>query len=131
MTKSHVSMEQHVCMVCAHPFDTGAILLDRRLRQSLEPKTVTQWGLCPEHEGLYKQDFIALVEIDPAKVEHRNPGPGDVYRTGRVMHIKERAFKQLMNVPSRNAKGKLHPVMWIDPEAFDRIAAMQHPEDRK
>lgn len=47
--KSHVSLEQHVCLVCGARFDTGAVLLDRRLRASMEYQTVTDWGLCPEH----------------------------------------------------------------------------------
>ena len=46
-TKSHVGMEQNVCPVCGKAFDTGTILLDRRLRNSLERKTVTGWSLCP------------------------------------------------------------------------------------
>ena len=33
--KSHVSLEQHVCLVCGTAFDTGAILLDKRLRASM------------------------------------------------------------------------------------------------
>lgn len=53
--KSHVSMEQHVCLVCGQLFDTGAILLDRRLRPSMEHHTVTGWDLCPEHRRLYEE----------------------------------------------------------------------------
>ncbi|WP_430522156.1 hypothetical protein [Pseudomonas aeruginosa] len=45
--KSHVSLEQHVCLVCGTAFDTGAILLDKRLRASMERHTATGWGLCP------------------------------------------------------------------------------------
>jgi len=45
--KSHVSLEQRVCLVCGTTFDTGAILLDKRLRQHLDRHTVTGWGLCP------------------------------------------------------------------------------------
>ena len=48
--KSHVSLEQHVCLVCGTAFDTGAILLDKRLRASMERHTATGWGLCPEHQ---------------------------------------------------------------------------------
>jgi len=33
--KSHVSMEQHVCLVCGVTFDPDAILLDKRLRASM------------------------------------------------------------------------------------------------
>ncbi|SFE17291.1 hypothetical protein SAMN03159379_07464, partial [Variovorax sp. NFACC26] len=43
--KSHVSMEQHLCLVCGLGFDTGGILFDRRLRQSMQRHTVTGWGL--------------------------------------------------------------------------------------
>ena len=43
--KSHVSLEQHVCLVCGTAFDTGAILLDKRLRASMECHTATA-GVC-------------------------------------------------------------------------------------
>lgn len=39
--KSHVSLEQHACLVCGTTFDTGAILLDKRLRASMERHTAT------------------------------------------------------------------------------------------
>lgn len=44
--KSYVSMEQNVCAVCGKTFDTGSILLDRRMQDSMERHTVTDWGLC-------------------------------------------------------------------------------------
>lgn len=58
--KSHVSLEQHVCLVCGAAFDTGAILLDRRLRASMKHHTATGWGLCPEHQKLSDDGFVAL-----------------------------------------------------------------------
>jgi hypothetical protein len=39
--QSHVSLEQHVCLVCGKAFDTGTILLDKRLRASMEHHTKT------------------------------------------------------------------------------------------
>ena len=65
--KSHVSLEQHVCLVCGTAFDTGAILLDKRLRASMERHTTTGWGLCAEHQKLADDDFVALVECDPQR----------------------------------------------------------------
>jgi len=50
--KSYVSLEQRLCLVCGTPFDTGNLLLDRRLRASMERHTVTSWGLCAEHQKL-------------------------------------------------------------------------------
>ena len=63
--KSHVSLEQHVCLVCGKAFDTGTILLDKRLRASMEHHTKTGWGLCPEHQKLADDGFVALVEWYP------------------------------------------------------------------
>ena len=65
--KSHVSLEQHVCLVCGTAFDTGAVLLDKRLRASMERHTATGWGLCPEHRKLADDGFVALVECDPQR----------------------------------------------------------------
>lgn len=70
--KSHVTMEQHVCLVCGQPFDTGNLLLDTHivngaLRKTFEMRTTTGWGLCPPHEKLHKDGFVALVACDESK----------------------------------------------------------------
>ena len=59
--KSHVSLEQHVCLVCGVKYDTSSILLDKRLRASLEHHTTTGWGLCDEHQKPSNDGFVALV----------------------------------------------------------------------
>src|SRR3546814_11650878 len=65
--KSHVSLEQHACLVCGARFDTGAILLDKRLRASMARHTAPGWGLCPEHQTLSADGFVALVAFDPQR----------------------------------------------------------------
>src|SRR5215467_9695541 len=65
--KSHVSLEQHTCLVCMKSYGTGALLLDRRLRATLEHHTLTGWGLCPEHQKMNQEGFVALIECDPEK----------------------------------------------------------------
>lgn len=85
--KSHVSLEQHVCLVCGTAFDTGNLLLDRRLRASMERHTKTGWGLCPEHQKLADDGFVALVECDPQRSGAPGAGrmkPEQAYRTGRL-----------------------------------------------
>ena len=57
--KSHVSLEQRVCMVCGTTFDTGCILLDKRLRASMEQHTTTGWGQCTEHQRLFDEGYVA------------------------------------------------------------------------
>jgi hypothetical protein len=76
-------------------------IVDGKLRETFERETVTGWDLCPDHKKAADDDFIAIVEVDPAK--SKNPkadssDPGDVWRTGRIAHIKRHAFKQIFNV---------------------------------
>jgi hypothetical protein len=69
--KSYVSLEQQRCLVCGTSFDTGNLLLDRRLRASMAHHTTTGWGLCPEHQKLFEDGFVALVECDPQRSGYR------------------------------------------------------------
>jgi hypothetical protein len=120
--KSHVSMEQHKCLVCAKDFDTGTILLDRQLRQRFEHTTLTGWGLCPEHEKLHQEGYIALIGADDAKSEHEPNGtikPEAAWRTGDVIHMKFEAFDRIISIP----RGR-HSFMFCDPAVIEKIKAM-------
>ena len=125
--RSHVSMEQRVCLVCAKPFDTGALLLDMRLRPSMEPHTITGWDLCPEHRRLHEQGYVALVECDPQQSGNPAGGekalPGYVYRTGRLAHLKREVFVELFNV----ALEPNLPCVFVDPAVIEMLQKMQSP----
>lgn len=120
--KSHVSMEQHVCLVCGVTFDTGAILLDKRLRASMEHRTTTGWGLCAEHQKLADDGFVALVECDPQR--SGSPGsslkPEQAYRTGRLAHLKRHVFAAVFNVPIEANQ----PCVFVEPGVFEQLEAM-------
>lgn len=122
--KSHVGMEQKVCPVCGQAFDTGAILLDKRLRNTLERKTVTGWDLCPEHAKLWEKGYIALVECDPdkSKLTGGTIKPEDAYRTGRIAHIRKAAAKRIFNVEMTS------PVAFVEPGVVDMLEKMQEGE---
>jgi hypothetical protein len=62
--KSHVSLEQHACLVCGVSFGTGSILLDKCLRATMKRCTGMGWGLCPEHQKLSYDGLVALIECD-------------------------------------------------------------------
>ncbi len=123
--KSHVSMEQHVCLVCGVAFDTGAILLDKRLRASMERHTSTGWGLCAEHQKLADEGFVALVECDPQR--SGLPGgrlkPEQAYRTGRLAHIKRHVFTQVFNVPIEANQS----CVFVEPGVIEQLQAMVPP----
>jgi len=124
--KSHVSLEQHVCLVCGTRFDTGAVLLDRRLRASMEHQTVTGWGLCPEHQKLFDGGFVALVECDPQRSGSQvgsRMKPEQAYRTGRLAHLRRTVFAQVFNVPIAGDQA----CVFVEPGVIDQLQSMVAP----
>ena len=120
--KSHVSLEQHVCLVCGARFDTGAILLDKRLRASMEHHTATGWGLCPEHQKLADDGFVALVECDPQRSGSAGARmkPEQAYRTGRLAHLKRHVFAKVFDVPIDANQ----PCVFVEPGVIEQLEAM-------
>lgn len=127
--KSYVSMEQQVCMVCGKTYDTGTILLDRRLKESMEGHTVTGMGLCPEDEQKYKEGYLALVEINPSKSkEHKGKiKPEDAYRTGVVVHIRRTVARKILNIPIADDL----PVAFIPPEVTAMLQEMMSEKNKE
>ncbi|PLZ02448.1 ATPase [Burkholderia sp. WAC0059] len=125
--KSHVSMEQHICVVCGTTFDTGSILLDRRLRASLKRHTTTGWGLCPEHQKLADEGYVALIECDPQRSGSPTSAdrmkPEQVYRTGRLAHLKREVFARVFNIaPEEN-----QPCVFVEPGVIEHLQSMIAP----
>ena len=103
--KSHVSMEQHQCFICGTIYDTGNILLDKRLNDSLERYTVTGHGLCPEHQQLADDGYIALIVVQP----------DGKTRTGGLIHIRREAAERMFNQEMPK------DIAYIDQEIFDQL----------
>ena len=84
-------------------FDTGSILLDRRLNASMQHHTTTSWGLCAEYQKLFDEGFIALIECHPQRSGSPSGSDrqklGQAYRTGRQAHLKGDVFAVMFNVP--------------------------------
>lgn len=129
--KSHVSLEQHLCMACGMPFETGNLLLDRRLRASMAHHTTTGWGLCPEHQRLFAEGFVALVECDPQRsdtaVGAQHMDLEQVYRTGRLAHLRRDAFAQVFDVPIADDQ----PLVFVEPGVIEQLQSMASPTDRE
>jgi len=127
--KSHVSLEQHLCLVCGLGFDTGGILFDRRLRQSMERHTVTGWGLCDAHRKLFEEGFVALIECDPERsgvpADQHHMRPEQAWRTGRLAHLKREVFARVANI----ALAHDVPCVFVEPGVIERLQAMVGPAD--
>lgn len=126
--KSHVSLEQHRCMVCGVDYDTGVILLKKNLSPTLDRTTVTGMGLCPDHQALYDQGYIALVAVDPEKsgrpMANGNLDPEKAHRTGELAHLRREVFEQVFNVPATKG-GRMLPMTFVDPDVIAFLKAKQ------
>ncbi len=122
MEKSHVGLEQQVCIVCGTKFDTGALLLDTRLRERFEKHVVTGWGMCPEHAKLKADGYVAIVGCDASKMplSCKRVKPEDAYRTGRIAHLREHVFAEVLG--QRPPEGG---VVFGEDDLIDKLAEMQ------
>ena len=120
--KSYVTIEQHVCAVCGQPYDTGAILLDKKLRPRFDRNTVTGTGFCPEHQKVPDDGFVILIEIDPTKSEIASGGqrcdPSKAYRTGNLVYLKREAADRIFNTPVKTTA-------FVDAEVIAKLQSMQ------
>lgn len=78
MTKSYVAMKQHVCMVCCAAYDTGALLLDKRLKEREVERLCAELGLdvscgavtehqCGYHTFIYNRNNEIEISVVWAK----------------------------------------------------------------
>ncbi|WP_295380794.1 ATPase [uncultured Pseudacidovorax sp.] len=122
--KSFVSLEQRLCTVCGRPFDTGHLLLDKRLRPSMTHHTTTGWGLCPEHQKLFDEGFVALIECDPARsgvpAGSTRLQPEQAYRTGRLAHLRREVFTRVFNVAIDDEQA----CVFVESGVIERLEAM-------
>ena len=111
MDKSYVTMQQHQCPACGKVFDTGALLLDTRLRKQFDMKTVTGRSLCPDCNEKINDGFTILIVVKDGETGS-NP-----YRTGELLFHK--AAEPANKLP--------HPIMYIEESAAKEIKA-KHEE---
>lgn len=105
--KSYVTLETNQCSICGNIFDTGNLLLDRRLRESFEHKTLTDHSLCPDCNKLYLDGYIALIGCDESKSDKLPNGTikfESAYRTGNILHVKKDAWVKIFNIAIPESK---------------------------
>lgn len=123
--KSYVSMEHQICVICGAEFQTNSILLDKRLKDSMEPTTVTGYGLCPEHQKLHDEGYIALIAVDEALSTNKPKnnvikGLNGIHRTGAVAHVRREVAKNIFNCALPEG-----PFMYCEPEVISMLEKMQ------
>ncbi|VUZ23913.1 Uncharacterised protein [uncultured Comamonas sp.] len=86
--------------------------------------TATGWGLCPEHQKLSDDGFVALVECDPQRSGSPSDAdrmkPEQAYRTGRLAHLKREVFARVFNVPIADKQ----PCVFVEPSVIEQLQSM-------
>lgn len=107
----------------------ATLRLDRRLRATMEHHTTTGWGLCPEHQRLFSEGFVALVECDPQRsgvpLGDGRMKPEQAYRTGRLVHLKRGAFAQVFNTSIAVDQ----PCVFVELDVIERLQSMVAPAE--
>ena len=116
MEKSHVTMEQRQCIACGKLYDTGAILLDKRLAKVFERHTTTGHGLCDEHT---KEGFITLIEVEPPTGHVIELEPSEAVRTGAVALVRRSVWPEISSVPA-----PVGEVMFVERGVIARLAQL-------
>lgn len=126
--KSFVAMEKNVCLVCGKVFDSGAILVHKRLQNIREKDAITGWGLCEEDQAMYDKGYIALVGIDPEKSNASvgsNIRPQDAFRTGSLAHLRRSVCGQVFNVTLPDDI----PAIFVEDGVIEKLKTMVTPEE--
>jgi len=123
MYKSYVTIEQHICPVCGKTFDTGNILLDKRLKDSFDRYTPTGYSLCPEHQKQKEDGYIFLIELAEEPRPKEEPK-----RTGNIASIRRIAAEQIF---APDVMERIKDIAYIDKEAFAKIAAMAEASEHE
>lgn len=120
MSKSFTTIEQHMCAVTGKPFDSGALLINTRMEDVFEMKTVTNWGISPDVQKMFDDGFSALVVIDEEKTDFPsdgNPKPEDVYRTGEIVYLKTALTKKILG-------REIKTFCWIDKRTAEYLKSI-------
>lgn len=91
--KSSVGMGFHVCPVCGQKHDE-VVLIDRMLRDRLTTNMFAGWSMCKDHQRLYDEGYIALIEA-----KNEPTGLNDADRTGQIAHVRKEAWPNIFNAP--------------------------------
>lgn len=99
MGKSYVSVEIVQCLTCCESRDKG-IILDTRLKSSLEAKTLTGYETCDTCQARMDEGYVALIAANNPQVDSRDhiTDPSKANTTGEVIWVPTEYFQQIFDV---------------------------------
>ena len=118
MSKSYVTLEQAICPICTETKDTGALLLDRRMRDTFEMHTTTGVDICKDCREKIDDGYIALVGADEKQsvINDNKIKVEDAHRLAEYLWIKRHVAVQIFDTDFTE-----HDFVYIDQEAIDKV----------
>lgn len=115
----YVGIGAHVCPVCLKEHDE-VVLIDERLRPTLQRRNFMGWALCGEHKVRWQEGYIALIEYS----NNEQPTLDNAERTGVVAHVRKEAWPHIFNAPVPNT-----PIAFVQQGVIDQLRAMVAKEN--
>lgn len=123
MSNSYVKMEQRMCPVCGKRHECGGLLLHTQLKDIPDDKTVTGYDLCPEHQTLFDDGYIAFVEVSNAH-KRETLKMEDANRTGQVVHVRRTAASWMFSGIPEDL-----PMVFVEPEVVNFLKSKLPTEE--
>lgn len=120
--ENHVLKEPKLCPVCGQPSQVG-IMVGAQLRERFEMRTPTEWGLCPPHETLHQDGFLALVEASKhAFLPNGNVEAAAAHRTGLICHLRREVAVELFGL----GVAIDFPLIFVEPGVIQDVNSRIH-----
>ncbi len=95
--KSYVGLGHHLCPVCLVRTEE-VVILDRRVKETLERDNFLGWEMCKEHAEQTANNYVHLIIIKNAEGSDVNLHTAN--RTGITVAIRRAAFQEIFNTTS-------------------------------
>lgn len=120
MDKSHVGMGYSICPVCGIKHN-DIILLDTRLKNTLEFNNFLGWKICVPHQEQIDNGYVHLI-VCKNKNQTSFIKLEDADRTGEIISIKKNVLKDLINRDHSN-------FIFIDEEFRDALINLKERDE--
>lgn len=121
MSNDFVAKGIATCPVCGQEH-MGSILIKKRLGGKPLEDQKTGYKLCEEHQKIFDDGFVSLVEIDESKSK---PEEGVFWRTGNIVYLKREIFDEMFDIELKPEM----PMCHIDQEVFQVLEKMRNESE--
>lgn len=113
-------LKPRLCPICGKSDSSRLILSKEETLAALELQKRSDWALCKEHQKLFDEGFIALVEAEPRLMVDGIVKETDARRTGKICHVRRSVAENLFG----EAIDPRWPMVFCPPNVLESLQAM-------